>query len=312
MESTIGSILKQAREEKQLTLEQVSEATSYRVKSLEMLENDDYSGYPSMVYVKGLIRGYANYLGLDGVALVNEFKETATYKNSSVQTIGNTQVAKNLNLKQEPGVGTSKSYVKESKPFPKGQFVLGLLVCCFMYGAYSYTPEIMAYFQGNSAKIEEVKEDVSSMWGLKDKFNNIYETVVNLVNEFHAEEHSQKTETVPPDKVQPVQPQPQAQEPVTPPAKPAEKKQQQVNAIAPREDRVVVELTASGQCWIDVFADGKAVYSGMMTKGRYKIFDAKKRVTVKYGNIGVMQVTVNGKPVNMRGEAGVTTKHYPR
>ena len=101
MEGTIGSILKQAREEKQLTLEQVSEATSYRVKSLEMLENDDYNGYPSMVYVKGLIRGYANFLGLDGVALVNEFKETATYKNSSVQTIGNTQVAKNLNLKQK-------------------------------------------------------------------------------------------------------------------------------------------------------------------------------------------------------------------
>ncbi|MDO4935721.1 MAG: DUF4115 domain-containing protein [Phascolarctobacterium sp.] len=312
MDGTIGNILKQTREAKQLTLEQVSEATSYRVKSLEMLENDDYSGYPSMVYVKGLIRGYGNYLGLDGIALVNEFKETAEYKNSTVETIGNVHVAKDLNLKQEPGVGTSKSYVKDSKKFPTGQFLLGVLICCFMYVGYSYTPEILAYFNGKTVQKEEIKVETKIFDEVKDKFTNIYETVVNLVNEFHTEEHSKKTETISQNNVHTVQPKLQVQEPVVPPSKPVEKKSQQVNAIAARQDRVVVELTASGQCWIDVFADGKAVYSGMMTKGRYKIFDAKKRITVKYGNISVMQVTVNGKPVNMRGEAGVTTKHYPR
>ena len=315
MEGTIGSILKQTREAKQLTLEQVSEATSYRLKSLEMLENDDYSGYPSMVYIKGLIRGYANYLGLDGVALVNEFKETTEYKNSTVEKIGNVHIAKDLNLKQEPGVGTSKSYVKESKKFPKGQFLLGVLICCFMYAGYSYTPEILAYFNTENVQKEETKVETKIFDGLKDKFTNVYETVVNLVNEFHIEEQNTKKE----DKVQldnleqkqvNTEQAKKVEQPVT---KPVEKKKAKpISAISPNQDRVVVELTANGQCWIDVFADGKAIYSGMMTKGRYKIFDAKKRITVKYGNISVMQVLVNGKPVNMRGEAGVTTKHYPR
>ena len=45
---TIGQILKAAREEKELTLEKVFQATRIRVNHLQSLEDDDLSSMPSL------------------------------------------------------------------------------------------------------------------------------------------------------------------------------------------------------------------------------------------------------------------------
>ncbi|MCQ2363498.1 MAG: DUF4115 domain-containing protein, partial [Acidaminococcaceae bacterium] len=166
-----------------------------------------------------------------------------------------------------------------------------------------------------------LKVDFSFVDGFTTKITELYGTVTNLVVETRQEKQDAKKDVSKKDSVAVPDQKPngnndgKAKEKAIAVSKSVTKKAEvkvDKNAIAPRYDKVVVEMTASGQCWIDVFADGKAIYSGMMTKGRYKIFEANRRVTVRYGNIGVMQVIVNGKPVNMRGEAGVTTRHYPK
>ena len=62
---TIGQKLKQARESKLLSLENVFEATRIRVQYLKALEADDLSAMPSPVQARGYIRNYAEFLGLD-------------------------------------------------------------------------------------------------------------------------------------------------------------------------------------------------------------------------------------------------------
>ncbi|KKU83487.1 hypothetical protein A2973_02100 [Candidatus Gottesmanbacteria bacterium RIFCSPLOWO2_01_FULL_49_10] len=61
---TVGSILKDAREEKGLTLAQVEKATKIREKFLESIERDDYSTLPSLSYAKGFIKNYSDFLGV--------------------------------------------------------------------------------------------------------------------------------------------------------------------------------------------------------------------------------------------------------
>lgn len=70
MSETIGRKLGQAREEKHISLEQVSAATRVRLHYLEALERDDLSAIPSAAQARGFLRIYADFLGLNADELV--------------------------------------------------------------------------------------------------------------------------------------------------------------------------------------------------------------------------------------------------
>ncbi len=83
--------------------------------------------------------------------------------------------------------------------------------------------------------------------------------------------------------------------------------------IPPRHsDSVTIEMAAGGQCWLEVNSDGQEVFAGMLRAGDKRTYDAKDRLVVKYGNVGVMQVSVNGIPQDLQGEQGVVIKTYTR
>ncbi|MBD3280155.1 helix-turn-helix domain-containing protein, partial [Candidatus Dojkabacteria bacterium] len=62
---TIGELLKEKREKKNLSLRQIAEITKIRVEYLQALEKGDYGAFPSEVYLKGFLKNYAKYLGID-------------------------------------------------------------------------------------------------------------------------------------------------------------------------------------------------------------------------------------------------------
>ncbi|MCG0237912.1 MAG: DUF4115 domain-containing protein [Firmicutes bacterium] len=70
----IGKKLREAREAQGLTLAMAEDATKIRKKYLLALEEGRESDLPGEVYTKGFLRSYANFLGLDGDALVREYK----------------------------------------------------------------------------------------------------------------------------------------------------------------------------------------------------------------------------------------------
>jgi len=61
----LGELLKEARQSKEVSLEEVEEELRIRKKYLQALEEEDFSIMPPEVYVKGFLRNYAIYLGLD-------------------------------------------------------------------------------------------------------------------------------------------------------------------------------------------------------------------------------------------------------
>ncbi len=71
---TLGQLLKAAREEQRLTLEQAFEATRIRPAYLRALEEDDLTVMPSPVQARGYLRNYAGYLGLDLNRLLEEVR----------------------------------------------------------------------------------------------------------------------------------------------------------------------------------------------------------------------------------------------
>lgn len=84
----IGPQLRAAREAREISLELAEEETKIRKKYLMALEDDTPEVIPGDVYARGFLRTYANWLGLDGLQLVEQYKERQSVASGSppVQT----------------------------------------------------------------------------------------------------------------------------------------------------------------------------------------------------------------------------------
>jgi helix-turn-helix protein len=69
----IGNSLREARVRQQLELTEVELATKIRSRYLRALEEEAFEALPAQTYVKGFLRTYADYLGLDGQLYVDEY-----------------------------------------------------------------------------------------------------------------------------------------------------------------------------------------------------------------------------------------------
>ncbi len=68
-----GSQLRQVREEKGLSVEEVSAATRVSAANIRAIEAGEYERLPADTFVRGHVTLYANHLGLDGPAMAREF-----------------------------------------------------------------------------------------------------------------------------------------------------------------------------------------------------------------------------------------------
>jgi cytoskeleton protein RodZ len=74
----IGNSLREARLRQGYELPRVEADTKIRAKYLRALEEEHFEVLPGETYVKGFLRTYAEYLGLDGQLYVDEFNSRFT------------------------------------------------------------------------------------------------------------------------------------------------------------------------------------------------------------------------------------------
>ena len=72
---TIGQKLRATREQRKATLSQAAEATRIKSTQLEMMETDKFDQLGAVIYAKGFLRLYGEFLGLDPEALVRAYLE---------------------------------------------------------------------------------------------------------------------------------------------------------------------------------------------------------------------------------------------
>jgi cytoskeleton protein RodZ len=69
----IGNSLREARLRREIDFVEAETATKIRGKYLRALEDEQFELLPAQTYVKGFLRTYAEYLGLDGQLYVDEY-----------------------------------------------------------------------------------------------------------------------------------------------------------------------------------------------------------------------------------------------
>ena len=158
---TAGQILKEKREEKQISLDEVAQETKIRKPYLVSLEKDDYLSLPSIAIIKGFIRNYAQFLGLNSEKIVAIFKRD--YRRTK---------------EQKSVFPLRKDLNKQFKWSPKKTLiaVVGLFIFVFLaYLAYQYhgllgKPRLEIYFPTDN---QQVIEDQMVIKGRTDPDNSV-------------------------------------------------------------------------------------------------------------------------------------------
>lgn len=87
----IGTTLRDARVRRDISLQRAEDDTKIRVKYIQAMENEDFDVLPGGTYVKGFLRTYAEYLGIDYQPLLDEYNErygTGEHRDHIIHGVG--------------------------------------------------------------------------------------------------------------------------------------------------------------------------------------------------------------------------------
>lgn len=71
--TTFGERLRNRRESREVSLEEIAESTKIQKRYLEALENDDFDALPGGMFAKGYLRSYAEAIGVDPEPLLEDY-----------------------------------------------------------------------------------------------------------------------------------------------------------------------------------------------------------------------------------------------
>ena len=80
--------------------------------------------------------------------------------------------------------------------------------------------------------------------------------------------------------------------------------------MVPVKGEVQVAIESKGQCWLQVFDGQKKLYEGTLGKGQKTSFISKTNLTIVYGNIKDVTITVNGQEEAPLNTNQVVTRTY--
>src|SRR6476661_1941075 len=75
MSSTLGEKLRQAREERGISISEVAEQTRISPLYIKSIEEDDYKPLPGGIFNKGFLKSYARYVGYDENEALQEYSQ---------------------------------------------------------------------------------------------------------------------------------------------------------------------------------------------------------------------------------------------
>ncbi|MFB0566513.1 MAG: helix-turn-helix domain-containing protein [Candidatus Aminicenantaceae bacterium] len=82
---SIGQELKRERGLRGITLKEIAESTKINLRFLQALENDELDLIPGEFFIKGILRAYAKYIGLDEEYVLNKYYEDTLLKKQELE-----------------------------------------------------------------------------------------------------------------------------------------------------------------------------------------------------------------------------------
>lgn len=315
MES-IARKLKERREAMGQTLRQVQEATKIRIKYLQALEDADPSAFPGEVYLKGYLRAYAEYLGLNAHALLEEYNRVMGTADESAPDAPRTSVPLPDDAAADEASRQLRSRRRrvpdhEEAPAPEPRRAIHAGESGDVEGLDDATRS------RRSARARHGRPRLGGPEALETRRTPIAAIVVLVAFLAgggwwilrHAQPASSGRDTAPPASTVPSEPSDEAHAPseVQPSEPPSSEPAPAVDvqrSTDPSGDivftvrhaaSVEVSIRFSGPCWVRAIADGREIDPGTTYKnGDERTWSAQNELRVTVGYAGHVELSVNG------------------
>jgi len=313
---TLGEKLKKLRSERRMSLGEASRSTRIQVKYLEYLEEGAYDKLPVDVYVRGFLRSYAEFLGVDERILVRLYEKENEIKKNLDKRKDN---GKKNQLVVREAVNVS-SFVFTPKIMAIGLVAL-LVVGGFFYlykeiGAFASTPRLVILSpdknyttSGNSVTVEGVTDRDARLFlngqpilvadDGKFRENVTVQSGANIINIKSVNKFDKEaTETL---TVQSDYHENNVDDQSAPLAGQADAAQNQ--AVANQKGLEMEVRVDPGPVWVSVEVDGNLVFSGTMLTGAVQSFQADSKIVINSGKANATFVKFNSKDIGALGDS---------
>jgi cytoskeleton protein RodZ len=288
-ERGIGELLRNAREARGLSLDEIEAATRIRRRYLEAMEAEAFDQLPGPAYVKGFVRTYATHLGLAADDLAGMYPDLRT---------GGVSRGFPVEVRITPAMPSSRA--RRIVTTIAAALVIGLVALAYvLYGQirqFAVTPP-----PGTPGAATSTRAPARTGTPGSAPATPAPGGATGSASTSGPAGAPQSTQGNPaPTGTKPSPSAPPAGAPgtaVTPaPGTPG----QAGVLIGP----LSVAVVATDRSWVRTVADGVTVYEGFLSPGDRQVWQAHRQLTIRVGNAGAIDVTVNGQNIGQLGRAG--------
>jgi cytoskeletal protein RodZ len=309
--ASFGEHLRQAREERSLTLQDISASTKIGSRSLQALEDERFDLLPGGIFNKGFVRAYARCVGLDEEKTLAEYLAAAKLpvpggdmQALSSQVSAGREVANEAWPVSAAGImgilavivalGLGAFWLKEHRKEVREQAAEGHRVESQAASAAAAVPV---------PQVKAAQPEASAPAGGESAAQNSAADAAKPVALPEVKSSGEAAKTTAGAA---------AQTPAPPVGfAPAAKETAGKVASGPGAAPVEVSIAATKRAWISVRVDGKTVETVTLDPDkpelRSRSYKAKEKLLLTVGNPAGLTVTYNGKPTGALGAAGQRT-----
>jgi cytoskeleton protein RodZ len=289
--ASFGAQLKQERERKGVTLEDISLTTKIGTRMLRALEEGHFDQLPGGIFNKGFIRAYARCVGMDEEQAIADYLVAA----------GVTPSAKKSENDEAPILEPpSREENPATAGLPWGTFAVVLLIVALGFAGWGfYSRESEKEASGSAAPAQNT-------------------TAANPPTTAPAATAEQPQPEPKPAESgdssaatsKPIEPPVATAAPSQPTASPAVSPAPQTSAESqarpsvPSNAPLVLVIKAREDSWLSISVDGEIVTRALLTAPAQKSVRAQNQIVIKAGNVGALDFEFNGKKLPTQGDYG--------
>ena len=266
----VGERIRQARLKKGLKIEDVQQATKIRSKYLRAIEEGKFDVISEEVFLKGFLRVYANYVGLDGQEILAEYKRK---NNSNIDSGVNDEDSKE---ELHPLLEDILDLLHRN--WKKGVIATLIVVILLTMGIGLYRSNLLVRI---TQKIRGIQEGSVKKEKLRLKEVKVTSKVRRELNQESKESH----EINRPEKIK----------------KKNKNKVKDKDLLADNLNFTIEALEAS---WVKVVVDGKVVFEKILNSGESKSWHADQKLKLLTSNAAGIRIVSEDRVLGPFGKHG--------
>lgn len=300
-----GDLLRQSRDFKGVTLREAERATRISRTYLAALEAGDFVQLPAAAYARGIVRNYAQYLGLDPVSTLTLFEQSSGGTPASVAVLPATRPF------------SASSHWAPNFAIIAFMLVMSAVVFAWMYSAYFQRPDALATTTIGMPTVTAVPD---SILALADDQATVATQGGGVATTTPTPTMPPATATIPAQAVvveaapTEVVEEPVVEEPTSEVVledNPIDDESSDVESAEPVGTGAnTFVIYTSEDVWVQVVLDGETAFDDVLPAGSERIYYADA-AAITSGNASFVEVYVNGDPYGALGDTWDATFYYP-